>query len=889
MEVTSLKQIGPYTVERFIDAGAFAWVFEVVDPKFSGRRLALKMLKPEAAAGEEFRRFQSEARLLAQIDHPNLVTIFDFGKDETTGNFYYVMTFVDGPTLKERLKEGPISVDEAVPIFVSVLDGLARLHENGVVHRDIKPANVLLGLDGRARLADLGIARVQAEGGQTRTGVAVGTALYMSPEQARGRSVDERSDLFSLGLSLYQTLTGRAIYDYVESLDSSSGMDVLMYIGSLVHTSSEFDVRFESDSTVPVAIQRAILKSLRLDPEERFESATQMCDALREAMEGPVGVPTAPGLSIKAVGVVGGALALVIALVGTYFFYWTPQQELAALRSHTTQQFEAVSTLSTSAIGAVHRSKELNPGPPEALLAKLDDQLQRAAARLRDGRDDLEANSYELALKNFERSLAYYTDTCQLLVDQFLLARAGAGDEALRNRALQMSDRGAEEIAPEQWQQLTAVLPRAAAPERACAGCEAAEVQLARVLAALEGAPLADAIERELAETWPKLADAAYKDAVASRQLALAKPADARDYKLSLKEAKRFLLQGSRYRKDQDFQTARDAYRAAGLSFATASAIALSAPARDEAQELAKKALAEGVTDMAEPEQLIARGNEAYAAEQWQQATDLFARATARLQELREVNALRLAAVALREEAITAREKAVESGAEKSAPTEFASAQVSMANAESQLELGDSKRAQLEFAASRDGYTAARERANEALRQASAKQAEVVAVGDKLVRGGSCADMESEETRQQCQAAVSSFEQGKLALEALDARTAIRNFYAALQSYARASSAQMLWDTTRPLPPKLVRRVPESELVTVDARRLYSFAIEARDPNGDPLQYTWTVDGEVQEERGPTLQRSLEQSGTVAVKVEDGNAGELVEQWRVEVGETPGG
>ena len=185
MDVTSLQQIGPYTVERFIDEGAFAWVFEVIDPKFSGRRLALKMLKPEAAAGEEFRRFQSEARLLAQIDHPNLVTIFDFGKDEVTDNFYYVMTFVDGPTLKERLKEGPLAIEVAVPIFVSVLDGLARLHDNGVVHRDIKPANVLLGRDGRARLADLGIARVQAEGGQTRTGVAVGTALYMSPEQAR--------------------------------------------------------------------------------------------------------------------------------------------------------------------------------------------------------------------------------------------------------------------------------------------------------------------------------------------------------------------------------------------------------------------------------------------------------------------------------------------------------------------------------------------------------------------------------------------------------------------------------------------------------------------------------------------------------------------------------
>jgi len=886
MDVTSLQQIGPYAVERFIDEGAFAWVFEVIDPKFSGRRLALKMLKPEAAAGEEFRRFQSEARLLAQIDHPNLVTIFDFGKDEVTDNFYYVMTFVDGPTLKERLKEGPLAIEVAVPIFVSVLDGLARLHDNGVVHRDIKPANVLLGRDGRARLADLGIARVQAEGGQTRTGVAVGTALYMSPEQARGRPVDSRSDLFSLGLSLYQTLTGQAVYDYIDSLDSSSGMDVLLYIGSLVHTSSEFDVRFEAEPAVPVAIQRIILKSLRLEPEERFESAAEMRDALQEAMEAPTETPAAPGLAFRTIGIGGAALALVLALVGAYFFYWSPRQEQAALRSHTAQRFEAASTLSARAITVATAAQELRPGPPDSLVAEIEDRLQRAAARLEYGTVDLEGGSYELALKNFDRVHTHYTEVCQILTDQFLTARADADGEALRQRTLQLSDRGAEAIAPESWQELTAVLPRVAAPEKECAGCEAAEVQLARVHATLEGAPLAGAVEKELAEAWPKLADAAYKDAIASRGLALSRTAPARDYKLSVKEAKRLLLQGSRSLKNQDFQAARDAYQKAERGFVTASAIALSAPARDEAQELAKQALAEGVPNVSEPEQLIARGNEAYAAEHWQEATDLFARATARLQELRQANAWRLAAIELRNEAIAARDKAAAGGAEKSAPTDFAGAQASMANADKSLELGDSQQAQASFAASRDGYAAAGERAQEALRQASAKQAAVVATGEKLVGDGSCTDLEPAETSQQCQAAVSSLEQGTAALEALDASTALRHFYAAAQSYAKAGSAQMLWDATRPLPPQLARRVPQSELVTVKARQLYSFAVEATDPNGDPLQYTWTIDGEVQQERGSTMQRSLQRSGTVAVKVEDGTGGELVEQWRVEVGET---
>jgi serine/threonine protein kinase len=233
MDVRSLEQIGPYRVARYVDEGAFAWVFEVVDPKFEGRRLALKMLMPEAAAGEEFRRFESEARLLAGIDHPNIVTIFDFGKEENYGNFYYTMTFVAGETLRQRLARGPLSVEEACKICIEILDGLATLHEQRIVHRDIKPANLLLGHDGRSRLSDLGIARVETERSKTRTGTAVGTALYMSPEQARGRPVDTRSDLFSVGLTLYEALTGNVVYDHVDSVDSTSGMDVLIYIGGL--------------------------------------------------------------------------------------------------------------------------------------------------------------------------------------------------------------------------------------------------------------------------------------------------------------------------------------------------------------------------------------------------------------------------------------------------------------------------------------------------------------------------------------------------------------------------------------------------------------------------------------------------------------------------------
>jgi serine/threonine-protein kinase len=274
-----LQQIGPYPVRQFIAEGGMAWVFEVVDPRFNARR-ALKMLKPTAGGGEEFRRFESEARLLAALDHPNLVTIFDFGKDENTGCYYYTMQFIDGPPLSQR---GLLALPEAGPLFLDVLAGLAELHDAGVVHRDIKPANVLLTSDGRALLADLGIARVQEEASLTRTGTAIGTALYMSPEQARGKSVGPASDVFSMGLSIYQVLTGQTVYEATGDVDASSGQDVILYLGSLLHSGSELKIPFPS--SIPPAVRNVIRRACRFDPAQRYRDAREMHNALLGALE----------------------------------------------------------------------------------------------------------------------------------------------------------------------------------------------------------------------------------------------------------------------------------------------------------------------------------------------------------------------------------------------------------------------------------------------------------------------------------------------------------------------------------------------------------------------------------------------------------------------------
>ena len=192
-----------------------AWVFQVQDHRFQTRQLALKLLKPDAAQGGELRLFEREAELLAGISHPNLVTIFDSGRDEATGYFYYTMSYIEGPSLSQLLKERDhLPIKEAIDLTCGVLEGLEQLHERGIVHRDIKPGNILVDPSGRAVLMDLGIARIMPDSGSgvteyTRTDVIRGTPLYMSPEQSDGKAARAMSDIFSVGLTLYTMVTGR--------------------------------------------------------------------------------------------------------------------------------------------------------------------------------------------------------------------------------------------------------------------------------------------------------------------------------------------------------------------------------------------------------------------------------------------------------------------------------------------------------------------------------------------------------------------------------------------------------------------------------------------------------------------------------------------------------
>jgi tetratricopeptide (TPR) repeat protein len=292
-------------VRRYVAEGGMAWVFEVQDPLFERRALALKVLKPDAGHGAELELFGQEAQLLGGIDHPNVVQIFDHGRDETSGLYYYTMTFVDGPSLWELIHEqGAIDPEQACEIFMGVLSGLEQIHSQNVVHRDITPRNILLAPGERAVLMDLGIAREASESEATQyTQVIRGTPLYMSPEQSSGRRPTKSSDIFSLGLTFYYCLRGHTVYDETKQVDAANSHSVREYLGHLKLSNQEFEMKLPRK--VPRGIREVMRTACRLDPRQRFQDAREMREALRDALRSsqtglPRWLPVAAGVGAVA-------------------------------------------------------------------------------------------------------------------------------------------------------------------------------------------------------------------------------------------------------------------------------------------------------------------------------------------------------------------------------------------------------------------------------------------------------------------------------------------------------------------------------------------------------------------------------------------------------------
>lgn len=293
---------GRYAVERELGAGATATVWLARDIKHE-RRVAIKVLHPELAAVVGAERFLKEIRTTANIQHPHILPLFDSGSAE--GHLYYVMLFVDGESLRDRiLRESQLPVSDAVRITEEICSALDYSHRHGVIHRDIKPENILLH-DGRALVADFGIALSHAKGERriTETGLSVGTPTYMSPEQALGdRTIDARSDIYAIGTLLYEMLTGAPPFE---------GPSAQAIVAKVITHAAAPPSRVRKG--VPAYVDDCVLTALQKEPAKRFASAAAMQSALQGHSRRSVWASRHP--RTRAIGAVA---MLVLLAVATY-------------------------------------------------------------------------------------------------------------------------------------------------------------------------------------------------------------------------------------------------------------------------------------------------------------------------------------------------------------------------------------------------------------------------------------------------------------------------------------------------------------------------------------------------------------------------------------------
>ena len=277
------QMLGNYRIINQVGQGGMATVYKAYQPSMD-RHVAVKVLPSQLAESKEFvARFQQEARTIARLEHPHILPVFDYG--ESDGTAYFVMRYLEAGTLKERMVAGrPLPLDEIDRLFTQLTDALSYAHSHGVIHRDLKPANALVDSNGNLFLTDFGIAKLleSASPRLTQTDAIMGTPAYISPEQAQAQTVDQRSDIYSLGIILYEMVTGRVPFT------ADTPLAII-----LKHISDPMPLPSLLKPDIPAAIERVILKALAKEPEDRFATAAEFLSAWKRALNEKDSAPRA--------------------------------------------------------------------------------------------------------------------------------------------------------------------------------------------------------------------------------------------------------------------------------------------------------------------------------------------------------------------------------------------------------------------------------------------------------------------------------------------------------------------------------------------------------------------------------------------------------------------
>ncbi|MCU0588030.1 MAG: protein kinase [Syntrophobacteraceae bacterium] len=311
---------GRYETLRELGRGSMGIVYEAHDPQID-RTVALKVLRPEACVNElSVQRFLREAQTIGRLSHPRIVTVYDIGGDH--GTLFIAMEHLEGEPLNTRMKAKRFTTGETLDLGIQMAETLDHAHGKGVVHRDIKPSNIVVRSDGTIKITDFGIAHMEDSACTLRThqGEILGTPAFMSPEQVLGRPVDGRSDLFSVGVILYQLSTGQRPFGH-------QGSTLASMLHAIVHASPPEPSELDAD--VDPELSRVIMRCLGKEPEDRYPTGAALADALRECRRGGQAgfasrLRSAFQRQASAVGFVHVFLAVALSLAATLFYTFTP-------------------------------------------------------------------------------------------------------------------------------------------------------------------------------------------------------------------------------------------------------------------------------------------------------------------------------------------------------------------------------------------------------------------------------------------------------------------------------------------------------------------------------------------------------------------------------------